>query len=100
MGAKEAVDWVALNPGFKDATFVNDAETCRTCHEDSMKVYAGTMHALAAHAGSQGAAVSCDSCDGPRSKHVENPTADLKFDRSSRAPSCRSFVIDPAISLA
>jgi DmsE family decaheme c-type cytochrome len=31
--------------------------------------------------------VSCESCDGPRSKHVENPTADLKFDRSSRAQS-------------
>lgn len=73
---KKPVDWVVLNPAFAGATFVKDAETCRTCHEDSMKTYAGTKHAHAfgINGGERG---GCESCHGPRSKHIE--TADRTF---------------------
>jgi DmsE family decaheme c-type cytochrome len=84
---KKPIDWVALNPAFKDATFVKDDETCRVCHEDSMKVYAGTRHAKAFNPALPGTTGNCESCHGPRSKHLENPTAELHIDPSSRAQS-------------
>jgi len=72
------VDWAALNPAFAGATLVNDPDTCATCHEDAMPAFAETMHAKAlGHAGS--AASQCESCHGPRSAHIENPTAELSL---------------------
>jgi DmsE family decaheme c-type cytochrome len=84
--SRKSVDWVALNPAFAGATYVKDPATCQTCHEDYMKAYAGTKHAraFAASTPEQG---DCESCHGPRSKHVENPGADLKIEPASKAQS-------------
>ncbi|OFW08421.1 MAG: hypothetical protein A3H96_21200 [Acidobacteria bacterium RIFCSPLOWO2_02_FULL_67_36] len=82
---KKPIDWVALNPAFAGATFVNDTETCRTCHDDTMTPYAETKHARAFAVNPPAGTGECESCHGPRSKHVENPTAELKIDPASRA---------------
>lgn len=82
---KKTVDWVALNPAFEGATFVNDPETCRTCHEDYMTAFAGTKHARAFAAKPPAEMGACESCHGPRSKHVEEPGAELRFEKGSRA---------------
>ena len=73
---EKPVGWVALNQAFSGATLVNDPETCRACHEDTMTAYEETMHGKAFKfvSPSQG---ECESCHGPRSKHVENPTGEL-----------------------
>mgnify|MGYP003410875645 CR=1 FL=1 len=42
--AKKPVDWAALNPGFAGATFVNDAQTCQTCHTSETFVVAKYVH--------------------------------------------------------
>lgn len=76
-GTKKPVDWGAVNPAFKGATFVKDPETCRTCHEDSMRTYEATMHARALRRAAPAETGECESCHGPRSKHVENPTGEL-----------------------
>jgi predicted CXXCH cytochrome family protein len=72
------VDWPAINSAFQGASFVNDTQTCLACHEDAMKAFDHTKHAKAfsqtAPAGGQ-----CGSCHGPRSKHVESPTAELAW---------------------
>jgi DmsE family decaheme c-type cytochrome len=74
---KRPVDWPALNPAFAGATFVNDPETCRACHEDSMRAYEGTAHAKALKRVASTETGECESCHGPRSKHVENPSDEL-----------------------
>jgi DmsE family decaheme c-type cytochrome len=71
------VDWVALDQDFEGATFVGDDATCASCHEDYQEAYAGTRHAQAFRLG--GATGSCESCHGPRSKHVEDPGNELAF---------------------
>jgi DmsE family decaheme c-type cytochrome len=80
------VDWSALNPAFAGATFVNDPETCRTCHEDTMRAYDHTMHARALK-GSVPAdkGGECESCHGPRSAHIENPTRELAHEHLTAA---------------
>lgn len=83
---KSRVDWAALNPAFKDATFVKDPETCRTCHEDSMKGYGHSKHARALGANPPPEAGECGSCHGPRSKHVEDQAA-VRIDAAPRAQS-------------
>jgi DmsE family decaheme c-type cytochrome len=52
-----------------------------------MKPYGATTHAHAFAAKPPAGAGECESCHGPRSKHVENPTAELKIDPASRAQS-------------
>jgi DmsE family decaheme c-type cytochrome len=72
------VDWVKLNPAFAGATFVNDAATCAACHEDATRAFDQTIHAKAlGHARAD--AKGCESCHGPRSKHVEKATDELAF---------------------
>lgn len=73
------LDWVALNPAFANATFVNDTSTCATCHSEYMDEYGKTRHAKAFAGRPPAGAGECESCHGPRSKHVENPTAELKL---------------------
>jgi DmsE family decaheme c-type cytochrome len=81
----KAFDWTKVNPKFAGATFVNDDATCQACHEDPMKTFAHTKHARA-FAIDQGKG-NCESCHGPRSAHVEDPTADLKMDPAAPATS-------------
>jgi DmsE family decaheme c-type cytochrome len=76
------VDWVKLNPAFAGATFVKDPEACRTCHEDAMDTFAGTKHAHAAGVASMARTGDCESCHGPRSKHIEDPTAELAITKA------------------
>ncbi len=74
---RKALDWPAVNPAFAGATFVNDPETCRTCHEDAMRDFEHTAHARALRGAPSPAFGECESCHGPRSKHVEDPNAGL-----------------------
>lgn len=61
--AKE-IDWARINPELTEATSVADDSTCIDCHEDYMQTYAGTRHGRTN--------VSCESCHGPASKHLED----------------------------
>jgi len=74
------LDWVALDADFAGATYVNDTATCATCHQDYMPAYSATKHAKAFAVNAPAAAGECESCHGPRSKHIENPTADLRIE--------------------
>ena len=84
---RKPIDWVQINPKFKDATFVKDPEACRSCHEDVMKPYAGTVHAHAFGVKPPPETGDCESCHGPRSEHVKNPTGELRIDEGSKAQS-------------
>ncbi|MBI4444508.1 MAG: DmsE family decaheme c-type cytochrome [Acidobacteria bacterium] len=81
--ARKPIDWAALKPSYNGATFVSDTETCRSCHEDSMHAFEATTHgqALKLSANNSG----CESCHGPRAKHIENPDAELAFDKLTPA---------------
>lgn len=72
------VDWVALNPAFAGATFVNDPSTCETCHSGDVSDYHTTTHARVFAVTPPAGTGDCESCHGPRSKHIEEPTAALK----------------------
>jgi len=69
---RRPVDWVALNPAFKGATFVNDRKTCFECHEEEMRTYDHTVHAASltfAPGSPEGG--DCETCHGPRSQHTK-----------------------------
>ncbi|MBI4501575.1 MAG: DmsE family decaheme c-type cytochrome [Gemmatimonadetes bacterium] len=75
------VDWVALNPAFAGATRVNDREQCTPCHTDVMETFTSTRHARAFRHASMPEGGECESCHGPRSKHVEEPNDSLAWSR-------------------
>lgn len=79
--AVREVDWVKLNPGFAGATFVSDTETCLICHEETGEKYQKTTHGRIFGHSPRGnlEAADCESCHGPRSKHVEDQDASLAF---------------------
>jgi DmsE family decaheme c-type cytochrome len=77
--APQEIDWVTLNPAFEGATFVNDAQVCATCHEDAANAFGDTPHAREFRMGKTPAEGECESCHGPRSKHVENPGPELAW---------------------
>jgi DmsE family decaheme c-type cytochrome len=81
------VDWAALNPAFKGATFVNNAETCKGCHAEALHGYADTLHARAFTARPPAGSGGCEACHGPRSRHVESPTRELAIEPASAAQS-------------
>jgi len=64
--AKE-IDWAALNPDIKGATFVKSSTECLECHEDYMRTYALTKMGRSLPSG------GCESCHGPMSKHLDAP---------------------------
>lgn len=82
------IDWTALDPDFEGATFVGDDSVCAACHEDYIAAYEKTRHARAFRLG--GTAGGCESCHGPRSKHVDEPGDDLSW--SALAPAQQSAV--------
>lgn len=82
-GAQQ-VDWTALNPGFSDADFVKDAQVCAGCHEAPVHSFSETQHARMFRSGKMPAQGECESCHGPRSKHVDDPNADLAWDKLSK----------------
>ena len=61
------VDWEALNPALKGATFVNNREKCMECHEEYIRTFALTKMGMALPNG------GCESCHGPMSKHLDAP---------------------------
>ena len=62
-----------LPPALSGAEFVGE-ETCLACHETQKKGYAGTLHGRADHPRSPAAKQGCESCHGPGSRHLEDPT--------------------------
>lgn len=64
-GAKE-VDWAALNPELRGATYVKSNTECLECHEDYIQAYKRTTHGRALIG-------DCESCHGPMSKHMDAP---------------------------
>ena len=55
------------------ATFVGE-ETCLGCHDDQKKGYTTTMHGRRDHPRSPAAKQGCESCHGPGSRHVDDPS--------------------------
>ena len=66
--------------------YVNDDDTCLTCHEKEKRSYATTMHGRADHPRSPKAKQGCETCHGPGQKHVDDPEAPGLI---------RAFVKDP-----
>ncbi|PKL85175.1 MAG: hypothetical protein CVV22_09095 [Ignavibacteriae bacterium HGW-Ignavibacteriae-1] len=87
--AKE-VNWVELNSGFKEATFVKDKNVCLSCHEESANKYKHTSHSRAFEFSKEGTLESkdCESCHGPRSKHIEDPDGSLTFTEEQYSKVC------------
>lgn len=69
MGTAESkdVDWEAINPAIKGATFVKSSAKCIECHEDYIRTYAMTKMGRTLPDG------GCESCHGPMSKHLDAP---------------------------
>src|SRR5687767_13895403 len=66
------------------ATFVG-ADTCLGCHDDKKQSLERTVHGKAAHPRSPAAAQGCESCHGPGSAHIDDPsdpTTIKRFDAS------------------
>ena len=64
---KGLIDWEALNPDIKGATFVKSSKECVECHEEYIRTYAMTKMGRALPDG------GCESCHGPMSKHLDAP---------------------------
>jgi DmsE family decaheme c-type cytochrome len=89
MGAARApkeINWAALNPAYAGAEFVRDPQLCAGCHEESTLKYQHTNHARAfAKPRTEVERLDCESCHGPMSKHVEDPTREFSLDNISAA---------------
>src|SRR3990172_9764363 len=64
---KGLIDWEAINPAIKGATFVKSSTECLECHEEYIRTYAMTKMGRALPDG------GCESCHGPMSKHLDAP---------------------------
>lgn len=72
---RQQVDWAKLNAGFSGATFVGGSAACLACHEETSQKYLETTHGRLFGGSMKGA--DCESCHGPRSKHVEEADGSL-----------------------
>lgn len=82
------VDWATLNPAFQGATYVKDSSVCFGCHGDYEKPYSQTAHAKSFKFGTAPVNGDCESCHGPRSKHIENPTGELALTPAQQVTAC------------
>ncbi len=60
------------------------ADTCLGCHEDLNRTVVNTVHGKAAHPLSPAAAQGCETCHGPGSRHVEDPSDDTSIRKFTR----------------
>jgi DmsE family decaheme c-type cytochrome len=64
---KGIIDWAAINPDVKGATFVKSSKKCVECHEKYIQTFVTTKMGMALPDG------GCESCHGPMSKHLDAP---------------------------
>ncbi|MBN2225853.1 MAG: DmsE family decaheme c-type cytochrome [candidate division Zixibacteria bacterium] len=92
--------WVAIPADGKappDAAFVGSA-TCLDCHDEIGEAFQKTVHGLAYAADDSRGAVSCESCHGPGSAHIEeadpalitNPATADQFEDSPLCLGCHN----------
>ena len=55
--------------------YLNDDESCLTCHEAQKKGYADTMHGRRDHPRSPASKQGCETCHGPGARHADDPEA-------------------------
>ena len=65
--SNNTIDWAALNPDLKGATFVKSSDQCLECHEEYIRTFAMTKMGRTLPGG------GCESCHGPMSKHLDAP---------------------------
>jgi DmsE family decaheme c-type cytochrome len=85
--APREINWAALNPAYAGSHFVRDPEVCAGCHDESVTKYQHTTHARAFKVNPRTPTekLDCESCHGPMSKHVENPTREFALDNMTPA---------------
>lgn len=86
----KGIDWSEINPAFAGATFVRDKKVCVACHDTAMEAYNKTIHGRVFQYGATGDLQinNCESCHGPRSKHVENPDNSLALSEANYSATC------------
>ena len=87
IAAADDVNWTDLNPKFKGATYVKDPSTCFSCHEEAEEAYNHATHAKAFKANPPSAG-DCESCHGPRSLHIEDPSRELALTPKQQGKAC------------
>jgi DmsE family decaheme c-type cytochrome len=62
------------------------SDTCLGCHDDAAKHLADTPHWKMANPRSPAADKGCESCHGPGSRHLENPSDDTTIRKFAKMP--------------
>lgn len=81
------VEWGKLNPAFDGATFINDSGVCYGCHQAYKEKFDKTPHAKA-FKNTIPSYGECESCHGPRSKHIASPSRELVLTASQKVGVC------------